>query len=89
MTAPGASPAGGFRTFVTVWLGQAISLLGSRVSRLALGVWLFQKTGEVTDFVLIALCDALPILVLMPFTGPGVPIVVASLACLIGARRSS
>jgi 4-azaleucine resistance transporter AzlC len=26
-------------------------------------------------------------LVLMPFTGPGIPIVAASLACLIGARR--
>ncbi|WNG28208.1 MFS transporter [Cystobacter fuscus] len=69
MTTPVAPPAGGFRTFVTIWSGQAISLLGSRVSRLALGVWLFQKTGEVTDFVFIALCDALPILVLMPFTG--------------------
>ncbi|MET0401708.1 MAG: MFS transporter [Cystobacter sp.] len=69
MTTPGTSPARGFRTFVAVWLGQSISLLGSRVSRLALGVWLFQRTGEVTDFVLIALCDALPLLVLMPFTG--------------------
>ena len=27
-------------------------------------------------------------LALMPFTGPGVPIVVASLACLVGAWRS-
>jgi hypothetical protein len=26
-------------------------------------------------------------LVLMPLTGPGIPIVAASLACLVGARR--
>jgi 4-azaleucine resistance transporter AzlC len=38
--------------------------------------------------LLAALGGAAIALVLMPFTGPGVPIVVASLACLIGARRS-
>jgi len=39
--------------------------------------------------LLAALGGAAIALVLMPFTGPGVPIVAASLACLIGARRSS
>jgi branched chain amino acid efflux pump len=37
--------------------------------------------------LLAALCGAAIALVLMPFTGPGIPIVAASLACLIGARR--
>jgi MFS family permease len=59
----------GFRTFVALWLGQAVSMVGSRVSRLALGIWLFQRTGAVTDFALVALCDALPVLLLLPFTG--------------------
>ena len=39
--------------------------------------------------LLAALGGAAIALVLMPFTGPGVPIVVASLACLIGARKPS
>ena len=34
-----------------------------------------------------AIAGAAIALALMPFTGPGVPIVVASLACLVGARR--
>jgi 4-azaleucine resistance transporter AzlC len=35
-----------------------------------------------------ALGGAAIALVLMPFTGPGIPIVAASLACLVGVRRS-
>ena len=38
--------------------------------------------------LLAALGGAAIALVLMPFTGPGIPIVAASLACLIGARWS-
>jgi 4-azaleucine resistance transporter AzlC len=37
--------------------------------------------------LLAALGGAAIALALMPFTGPGIPIVAASLACLIGARR--
>jgi 4-azaleucine resistance transporter AzlC len=37
--------------------------------------------------LLAAIGGAAIALVLMPFTGPGIPIVAASLACLIGARR--
>jgi 4-azaleucine resistance transporter AzlC len=37
--------------------------------------------------LLAALGGAAIALALMPFTGPGVPIVAASLACLVGARR--
>jgi 4-azaleucine resistance transporter AzlC len=39
--------------------------------------------------LLAALGGAAIALVLMPFTGPGIPIVAASLACLVGARKSS
>ena len=39
--------------------------------------------------LLAALGGAAIALVLMPFTGPGIPIVAASLACLIGARKPS
>ncbi|MBN1209744.1 MAG: MFS transporter [Myxococcaceae bacterium] len=59
----------GFRGFLALWLGQTVSLVGSRMSRLALGVWLYQQTGAVTDYALVMLCDALPMLLLTPFTG--------------------
>jgi 4-azaleucine resistance transporter AzlC len=37
--------------------------------------------------LLAALAGAAIALALMPFTGPGIPIVAASLACLVGARK--
>lgn len=58
-----------FRAFLLLWCGQWLSLLGSRLSRFALGVWLFQRTGAVADYALIAVCDMVPTLVLTPFTG--------------------
>ncbi|QRO01487.1 MFS transporter [Archangium violaceum] len=61
--------ATGFQAFFILWIGQWLSLLGSRLSRFALGVWLFQRTGAVADYALMAACDMVPTLVLTPFTG--------------------
>jgi 4-azaleucine resistance transporter AzlC len=47
---------------------------------------LWSQVGE-RSRLLAALAGAAIALALMPFTGPGVPIVAASLACLVGARR--
>jgi 4-azaleucine resistance transporter AzlC len=48
---------------------------------------LWSQVGD-RSRLLAALAGAAIALVLMPFAGPGVPIVVASLAALVGARRS-
>ena len=48
---------------------------------------LWPQVGE-RSRLLAAVAGAVIALALMPFTGAGVPIVAASLACLIGARRS-
>jgi 4-azaleucine resistance transporter AzlC len=48
---------------------------------------LWSQVGE-RSRLLAALGGAAIALVLMPFTGPGIPIVAASLASLVGARRS-
>ena len=48
---------------------------------------LWSQVGE-RSRLLAALGGAAIALVLMPFTGAGIPIVAASLACLVGARRS-
>ncbi|OJH40861.1 MFS transporter [Cystobacter ferrugineus] len=61
--------ASGFGAFVAIWLGQALSLVGSRTSRFALGVWMYGQTGEATPFAYVALCDALPGLLLTPLSG--------------------
>jgi 4-azaleucine resistance transporter AzlC len=49
---------------------------------------LWSQVGD-RSRLLAAIGGAAIALVLMPFTGPGIPIVAASLACLVGARRSS
>jgi MFS family permease len=61
--------ATGFRGFTVVWAGQLVSLVGSGLTRFALGIWVYQATGSVTLFTLIALFSRLPGLVVAPFAG--------------------
>jgi hypothetical protein len=57
------------RTFLTIWAGQLISLIGSGMTGFALGVWIFQASGEATPLVLVALFDSLPNFLFSPFIG--------------------
>lgn len=57
------------RDFHLVWLGQVISLLGTELTNFGLGVWVYQRTGSVTDLTLIFVCASLPGLLLAPFAG--------------------
>ncbi len=59
----------GFRTFLLIWGGQLISLTGSGLTGFALGVWVFQRTGSVTQFALISLFTALPGILFSPIAG--------------------
>ena len=59
----------GMRAFLTIWAGQAVSLLGSSLTSFALGVWVYQRTGSVTRFALIAFFASLPGLLLSPVAG--------------------
>ena len=34
------------KTFMVIWFGQFISMLGSALSAFGLGIWIFQKTGS-------------------------------------------
>ncbi len=58
-----------FRSFLFIWFGQLISLTGSGLTGFALGVWVFQQTGSVTQFALIALFSTLPGIIFSPFAG--------------------
>ena len=54
---------------MTVWLGQTVSIVGSRMTDFALRVWLFQETGSATILALSSLCNLLPYLLLGPLAG--------------------
>ncbi len=59
----------GFPIFLLIWFGQLISLIGSELTGFALGVWVYQHTGSVTQFALISLFTALPGIVFSPIAG--------------------
>jgi DHA3 family macrolide efflux protein-like MFS transporter len=59
----------GMRTFLIIWLGELISILGSGLTSFALGVWIFQQTGQATPFALTVLFGNLPRILLAPLAG--------------------
>ena len=57
------------RTFSLVWLGQVISLFGSKLSEFAIGVWVYQQTESITQFGLILVFIYLPNILISPLSG--------------------
>jgi MFS family permease len=49
------------RAFWLVAIGQFISLTGSAMTQFALGIWVFQQTGQATPLALIGVANGLPI----------------------------
>jgi len=68
-TDEGASSPPGMRTFVIIWIGQVISILGSSLTNFGLGVWIYQQTGEAMPFALTVLFGSLPQVFLLPVAG--------------------
>jgi len=57
----------GMLTFVLIWFGQLVSLIGSGLTGFALGAWVFESTGSVTLYGFVVLSTMLPnILLSMP-----------------------
>lgn len=59
----------GLRAFQLIWLGQLVSLIGSAITDFAVGIWVYQQTGSVMRFALIALSTVLPRLLIAPLAG--------------------
>ena len=43
----------GFAAFTTMWVGQVLSALGSRMVAFAISIWVWEQTGRATDLVLL------------------------------------
>lgn len=56
-------------SLVALGTGQFVSIVGSRISAVALGLWVFQHTGSVTRFALVTALAMVPTLGLLPITG--------------------
>ncbi|KAB8141156.1 MFS transporter [Chloroflexia bacterium SDU3-3] len=61
--------AQGMRAFMTIWLGELVSIIGSGLTGFALGVWVYQSTGSATLFALISLFTTLPGILVAPLAG--------------------
>jgi DHA3 family macrolide efflux protein-like MFS transporter len=57
------------RTFLVIWAGQLMSLIGSGLTGFALSVWMFEQTGQATPIALNALFFNLPRVLLSPIAG--------------------
>lgn len=57
------------RGFGCMWFGQLVSVIGSGLTRFALGVWVFRRTGSVTQFSIISLFATIPALLVSPLAG--------------------
>lgn len=57
------------RSFLIIWIGQVISILGSGLTGFALAVWIYEKTGQATPFAMTVLFGSLPSILLMPLAG--------------------
>ncbi|HVN55140.1 MAG TPA: MFS transporter [Anaerolineaceae bacterium] len=57
------------RPFAILWLGELVSLFGSALTSFALGLWVYQRSGSVTQYALISLAAVLPRVLVSPFAG--------------------
>ena len=61
---------GGFGTFLIVWIGQLVSVLGSTLAGFVMRIWVFREAGSLTTFALIILSASVPGTLASPLAGP-------------------
>ena len=65
----GVEPTSSLKTFLVIWFGQLVSMVGSSISDFALGIWVYKSSGSVFQFALISLAFVVPKLLVSPFAG--------------------
>jgi len=62
-------PLSGMPGFVTVWIGQVVSLLGTSMTNFGLTIWAYELTGSATALALVGFFYITPLLILSPVAG--------------------
>jgi MFS family permease len=57
------------KTFLVIWVGQLVSIIGSGLTGFALSVWMYEQTGQATPIAMNALAFNLPRVILSPIAG--------------------
>src|SRR5262245_25006183 len=61
--------APGIRSFLLIWSGQLISVIGSALTGFGLGVFIYKETGSLSLFMINTLAFTIPQIFVSPFTG--------------------
>ncbi len=69
MAEPTTTNTTSFRTFLIVWSGQLVSIIGTSLTWFGLAVWVYLETGSVTQLSLMMLAGSLPRILLAPVAG--------------------
>ena len=59
----------GLRTFLIIWIGQLVSLVGSQLTAFALGVWVYDETRSVLWLALTQVAFSAPQVLFSPWAG--------------------
>lgn len=62
-------PAYSLRSFTLLLIAQSISMFGTSLTGFSLGVWVFEEVGSATIYAMIALANAIPLVLLSPIAG--------------------
>lgn len=57
------------RTFVIIWFGQLVSLVGTAMTRFALLIWAYEQTGSATTVALLGFFAFVPYVLMSPVAG--------------------
>ena len=57
------------KTFVVVWAGQFVSLVGTALTGFALSIWVYLETGSATQLSFVLLASQLPQILFTPIAG--------------------
>lgn len=63
------SAARGMRTFLIIWIGQLVSLIGSQLTAFAMSVWVYDETRSVLLLALTQIAFSAPFVILSPLSG--------------------
>jgi MFS family permease len=59
----------GLKKFMTIWIGQTLSLFGSSLTEFGLSVWVYQQTGSPSQFGFMIATALIPFIVFSPLGG--------------------
>jgi MFS family permease len=59
----------GMPAFTVIWIGQVVSLVGTALFSFAIGIWLYQQTGQATTITTYIFFSNIPRIILSPFAG--------------------